>query len=174
MIASGPAYPDRSTCAQARPLRKYQLPCLEQARALLDRETPRASWTMWRPSSPEAWELCSAAAAVCQRLGYETHILTDQLCCRGPGAGSFLASIARTHGQEGRSPGLSGGRRNGGPSHRKGLGGRNQELALSAAEGISGMENALIFSPLGSDGTDGPTDAAASWTARPRAKLAQG
>lgn len=41
----------------------------------------------------------------------------------------------------------------------KGLGGRNQELALSAAEGISGMENALIFS-LGSDGTDGPTDAA--------------
>ncbi|MBQ1826821.1 MAG: hypothetical protein II126_02510, partial [Erysipelotrichaceae bacterium] len=39
-----------------------------------------------------------------------------------------------------------------------GLGGRNQELALSAAEAISG-KNILIFS-LGSDGTDGPTDAA--------------
>ena len=41
----------------------------------------------------------------------------------------------------------------------QGLGGRNQELALSAARGIAGLENALIFS-LGSDGTDGPTDAA--------------
>lgn len=41
----------------------------------------------------------------------------------------------------------------------QGLGGRNQELALSAARGIAGLENTLIFS-LGSDGTDGPTDAA--------------
>ena len=40
-----------------------------------------------------------------------------------------------------------------------GKGGRNQELVLSAAEGIEGIENLLIFS-IGSDGTDGPTDAA--------------
>ena len=40
-----------------------------------------------------------------------------------------------------------------------GKGGRNQELALSAAAGIEGLDNVLIFS-LGSDGTDGPTDAA--------------
>lgn len=40
-----------------------------------------------------------------------------------------------------------------------GLGGRNQELALTAAIGIEGMKDTLIFS-LGSDGTDGPTDAA--------------
>ena len=40
-----------------------------------------------------------------------------------------------------------------------GKGGRNQELALAAAEGISGLENVCLFS-LGSDGTDGPTDAA--------------
>ena len=41
----------------------------------------------------------------------------------------------------------------------KGLGGRNQEIALSAALGIEGLSNALVFS-VGSDGTDGPTDAA--------------
>jgi hydroxypyruvate reductase len=41
----------------------------------------------------------------------------------------------------------------------KGLGGRNQEIALSAAAGIAGLDNVLVFS-LGSDGTDGPTDAA--------------
>ena len=40
-----------------------------------------------------------------------------------------------------------------------GLGGRNQELALAAAPGIAGLADTVIFS-LGSDGTDGPTDAA--------------
>ena len=40
-----------------------------------------------------------------------------------------------------------------------GKGGRNQELALSAAQGIDGLDGVLVFS-LGSDGTDGPTDAA--------------
>ena len=44
----------------------------------------------------------------------------------------------------------------------KGLGGRNQELALSAAIGISGIPGAAVFS-VGSDGTDGPTDAAGGY-----------
>ena len=43
-----------------------------------------------------------------------------------------------------------------------GLGGRNQELALAAAEGLAGLP-AAVFS-LGSDGTDGPTDAAGGYT----------
>ena len=43
-----------------------------------------------------------------------------------------------------------------------GLGGRNQEIALGAAKGIAAMKDTLIFS-LGSDGTDGPTDAAGGW-----------
>ena len=45
----------------------------------------------------------------------------------------------------------------------KGLGGRNQELALAACEGIAGLNNAAVFS-VGSDGTDGPTDAAGGYT----------
>ena len=40
-----------------------------------------------------------------------------------------------------------------------GKGGRNQEIALSGAIEIKGLENVCIFS-VGSDGTDGPTDAA--------------
>ena len=43
----------------------------------------------------------------------------------------------------------------------KGLGGRNQELALAAAPGIAGLD-ACVFS-VGSDGTDGPTDAAGGY-----------
>ena len=40
-----------------------------------------------------------------------------------------------------------------------GLGGRNQEIALAAAIAIEGLPNTLIAA-LGTDGTDGPTDAA--------------
>ena len=119
-------------------------------------------------------ELCSAAAAACQRLGYETHILTDQLCCQAREAGSF-PGLHRPHPWAGRGapwPSWRGARRWSSLTG-KGLGGRNQELALSAAEGISGMENALIFS-LGSDGTDGPTDAAGGIVdGQTRGKLAQ-
>lgn len=174
MIASGPAYPDRSTCAQARAIaEKYQLPLSGQARALLDQETPKELDNVETVITGSVRELCSAAAAACQRLGYETHILTDQLCCQAREAGSFLASIARTHGQEGRSLAFLAGGETVVLLTGKGLGGRNQELALSAAEGISGMENALIFS-LGSDGTDGPTDAAGGIVdGQTRGKLAQ-
>jgi hydroxypyruvate reductase len=40
-----------------------------------------------------------------------------------------------------------------------GLGGRNQEFALAAALDIAGLADVLVFS-AGTDGTDGPTDAA--------------
>ena len=42
------------------------------------------------------------------------------------------------------------------------VGHRCQELALAACEGIAGLNGAAVFS-VGSDGTDGPTDAAGGW-----------
>jgi glycerate 2-kinase len=41
----------------------------------------------------------------------------------------------------------------------KGLGGRNQEFVLAAVMDIQGLENVVVLS-AGTDGTDGPTDAA--------------
>jgi len=41
----------------------------------------------------------------------------------------------------------------------KGKGGRNQEFVLAAAMDIEGLENVVVLS-AGTDGTDGPTDAA--------------
>ncbi len=41
----------------------------------------------------------------------------------------------------------------------KGKGGRNQEFALAAAIGLAGEKNIMCLS-AGTDGTDGPTDAA--------------
>ena len=83
----------------------------------------------------------------------------------GPGrrearaAGEFLASVARCYAGEGRKLAFLAGGETVVKVTGSGKGGRNQELALSAAEGIAGLENVLIFS-VGSDGTDGPTDAA--------------
>ena len=54
-----------------------------------------------------------------------------------------------------------------------GLGGRNQELALAAAVGIDGLKDVCVFS-VGSDGTDGPTDAAGGYAdGETRQKLMQ-
>ncbi|MBU1161231.1 MAG: glycerate kinase, partial [Proteobacteria bacterium] len=44
-----------------------------------------------------------------------------------------------------------------------GLGGRNQEFALSASIDISGKKNIVMLSG-GTDGTDGPTDAAGAFS----------
>ena len=160
MIASGPAYPDQSTCAQAQEVaEKYQLPLSPQARALLQEETPKALDNVETVITGSVRELCAAAGAACRRLGYEPVLLTDQLCCQAKEAGSFLASIARTHQDTQKSLAFLAGGETVVLLTGQGKGGRNQELALSAAQGIAGLENTLIFS-LGSDGTDGPTDAA--------------
>ena len=160
MIASGPAYPDQSTCAQAQEVaEKYQLPLSPQARTLLQEETPKALDNVETVITGSVRELCAAAGAACRRLGYEPVLLTDQLCCQAKEAGSFLASIARTHQDTHKSLAFLAGGETVVLLTGQGKGGRNQELALAAAQGIAGLENTLIFS-LGSDGTDGPTDAA--------------
>lgn len=160
MIASGPACPDRSTCAQARAIaEKYALRLSAQARALLDAETPRALSNVTTKITGNVRELCAAAADECRALGYEPLLLTDRLTCEAREAGSFLASVARTHANDGKNLAFLAGGETVVHLTGSGKGGRNQELALAAALGIEGLSNALILS-AGSDGTDGPTDAA--------------
>ena len=160
MIASGPACPDSSTCAQALAVaEKYRLPLSPHAAELLARETPKSLSNVETAITGSVRELCAAAAKVCRELGYEPLVLTDRLCCEAREAGSFLASIARSHDGTERSLAFLAGGETVVHLTGDGLGGRNQELALAAAPGIAGMADTVIFS-LGSDGTDGPTDAA--------------
>ena len=160
MIASGPACADSSTCAQALAIaRKYGLKLSDGVWRLLEQETPKILNNVTSVVTGSVRELCSAAANVCRELGYEPLLLTDRLNCQAREAGSFLASVARSHGEEGRKLAFLAGGETVVKLTGNGLGGRNQELALAAAEGISGLMNAVIFS-VGSDGTDGPTDAA--------------
>ena len=163
MIASGPACPDSSTCADALAVvEKYGLRLSEAAMACLRQETPKQLDHVETRITGSVRELCSAAAAACRSLGYRPVILTDQLCCQAKEAGSFLASILKTHAGDGEPLAFLAGGETVVQLTGKGLGGRNQELALAAAPGIAGMENAAVFS-VGSDGTDGPTDAAGGY-----------
>lgn len=163
MIASGPACPDSSTAEDAKSIaKKYGLKLSDEARRLLDIETPKALSNVQTHINGSVRELCSAAADTCRRLGYEPVILTDMLCCQAREAGSFLASILKTHASDGASLAFIAGGETVVKLTGKGKGGRNQEIALASAIGIAGMENAAVFS-VGSDGTDGPTDAAGGY-----------
>lgn len=160
MIASGPACADRSTCAQALSIaEKYRLRLSPQAQELLAQETPKELDNVETRITGSVRELCEAAARSARELGYQPVVLTDQLCCQAREAGSFLASVARTHRGQGKKLAFLAGGETVVKLTGAGKGGRNQELALSAAQGIDGLDGVLVFS-LGSDGTDGPTDAA--------------
>lgn len=159
MIASGPCCADPSSCAQALAVaEKYHLSLSGEVRELLAQETPKELDNAAFSLSGSVRLLCAAAEDCCRELGYESIFLTDRLSCQAREAGAFLAAIARTHRGSGKKAFIAGGETVV-KLIGKGRGGRNQELALSAAAGIAGLENVLIFS-LGSDGTDGPTDAA--------------
>ena len=162
MIASGPAVPDRSTCAQAQAIAEtYGLRLSGAARACLQQETPKALDNVETYITGSVRELCAAAAAACGQLGYQPVLLTDHLDCEAREAGRFLADIARTHAGRGQKAAYLAGGETVVRLTGHGLGGRNQELALAAAPGLAGLP-AAVFS-VGSDGTDGPTDAAGGY-----------
>ena len=162
-IASGPAYPDKSTSEEAlNIIEKYKLQVSEQVLKTLKIETPKEINNCETVITGSVSQLCSAASKVAENLGYQSLLLTSTLDCEAKEAGRFLAAIGREiKNGTGLKPPIAvimGGetvvRLRG-----KGKGGRNQELCLSAALDIEGIKDLVIFS-VGSDGTDGPTDAA--------------
>ena len=160
MIASGPAYPDSSTKEQALEIiEKYKLRLSSDAMALMAQETPKELSNVESHITGSVKQLCVAAAETAEALGYKPVVLTASLSCEAKDAGSFLASVAQYHAQSGEKLAFIAGGETVVHLTGKGKGGRNQELALSGAKGIAGIPNAVLFS-LGSDGTDGPTDAA--------------
>ncbi len=160
MIASGPAYPDSSTADQALAVAdKYNLNLSDRARALLAEETPKKLSNVETHITGSVRQLCAAASEACVQLGYKPIVLTASLSCEARDAGSFLASIAAYHADTKESLAFIAGGETVVHLTGNGLGGRNQEIALAAAKGIDGLTNTTVFS-VGSDGTDGPTDAA--------------
>ena len=163
MIASGPAAADLSTCAQALEIAdKYRLRLSAAALECLNQETPKTVENVRTQVIGSVRELCQAAKARCAELGYRPQILTDRLGGEAREAGIMLArKLKETPPGAGRIALIAGGET---VVHLtgSGLGGRNQEIALAASEELRGIKNAALIS-VGSDGTDGPTDAAGGY-----------
>ena len=175
VIGSGPTAPDASTFQTAfSVLEKYELRERVPARVRERlrngaRETPKAADPLFENveniivgSNQKSLE---SAARAAKDLGYKTLILSSTIEGETKDIARMHAAIARqirTYKQPARPPVcvISGGEttvtmRNG----NAGKGGRNQEFALAAAMELAGLEDILILS-AGTDGTDGPTDAA--------------
>jgi len=159
-IASGPACADMSTSTQVQEIfEKYGIKPSEKISELVKRETPKSVTNATHLITGSASELCRSAKRIATELGYEAEICADDVTCQARELGQHLAELAIKH-KDTKKPlaFIFGGetvvRLNG-----NGLGGRNQETVLSAAIHIKEMTNCVIAS-VGSDGTDGPTDAA--------------
>jgi hydroxypyruvate reductase len=163
-IASGPAYPDATTAAEARRIvEKYGLALSPQAQQALARETPKRLDNVETYIIGSVRVLCEEAARAAEQLGYRPLILTTTLDCEAREAGRFLAAIVREVLASDQPIPRPCAVILGGETvvhvRGKGLGGRNQELALAAAIGIERLSG-VVIAAAGSDGTDGPTDAA--------------
>jgi glycerate 2-kinase len=105
----------------------------------------------------------NAAAEKARSLGYEPLVLSSFVQGEAKEVARVMAAIAREIAATGRPVSRPACVIAGGETtvtiKGTGTGGRNQELALAASLDIEGMDNVLILA-AGTDGTDGPTDAA--------------
>lgn len=109
-------------------------------------------------------QACTAAAQTARRLGYHVQVLTSRLEGDTGEAARFHMSVAAeivTQRRPVRRPAciISGGETTVKVSG-KGKGGRNQEFALHCVRPLAGLPAPCLVASLGTDGTDGPTDAA--------------
>lgn len=174
VIGSGPTTPDPSTFADARGvMRRYAIAdhVAPAVRSVLDRGAEGRIPETVKPGHPEAKGAATlvignnrlalaAAAAEARRLGYEP--LVDATPLRGD-----TTSTARQwlHGVRDRIAGSPACAIAGGETtvvvRGAGRGGRNQEFALALVEPLAGASAAVLSA--GTDGIDGPTDAAGAF-----------
>ena len=177
VIASGPAVPDTSTFADTREVfRKYdiwhQLPGsvqtrIQQGLAGNIADTPKAGDAIFQRCYSELVgtniQALIAASQEARRRGYHSLILSSSV----EGEAREVVKMFTAFAKEVRNSAnpisapaciLCGGETTV-TIRGEGKGGRNQEFALASALIIEGMENIVVLSG-GTDGTDGPTDAA--------------
>lgn len=174
-IGSGPTVPDPTTYADAlEVLRRREVDVPPAVRAHLQRgdlgeapETPKPGDPAFARASYRVVagnrDALAAAAEEAERLGYRTTVVGDDMEGEAREVAAEVAALAwgaHAEGESARAPAafLLGGETTvtvRGP----GRGGRSQELALAAALEIDG-EPGVVVAALGTDGRDGPTDAA--------------
>ena len=176
-IASGPTVPDSSTFDDClKIIEKYQMgekipvsvvELLEKGARGEAEETPKAD----DPAFQRTQNLViasnilavQAAKRKAEELGYNSLILSTFVEGETKEVARVHAAVAKEILQTGNPVPRPACVISGGETtvtiRGKGLGGRNQEFVLAAAIDVDGLENVVILSG-GTDGTDGPTDAA--------------
>ncbi len=169
-IASGLTVPDPTTIADAvgvletRGIRDAVPPAV---RAHLDRgtdESPKAGDMRFSRARSRVIGsnaiAAEAARAHAEQLGYATRIVTTEMTGEARDVGSAIAKAVRDECDTLRKPvALIFGGETTVTVTGTGRGGRNQELALAAALELDGHRDVVVAS-VGTDGIDGPTDAA--------------
>jgi len=176
-IASGPAAPDQTTFEDCWTiLTKYELlgkipPAVEQhLKSGVDKfisDTPKVGDPAFSKTYNNIvgsnWEAVVAARDYAQKLGFNTLILSTFVEGETKDVARVHAAIAKEVNKTGNPINIPACIISGGETtvtiRGDGLGGRNQEFVLAAAMDIQGMEKVVVLS-AGTDGTDGPTDAA--------------
>ncbi len=161
-IGSGPTVQDRSSKEEALAIiKEYGLVLSAQAMEMIrNSETPKVEENDVRIIGSVRL-LAKKAVEIAKGLGYTPILLSDHIALEAREAGDFLFEEIRKYKNQGKTALIMTGET---VVHVKsrGLGGRNQELILSQVGHLKGMDHVLILS-LGSDGTDGPTDAAGAY-----------
>jgi hydroxypyruvate reductase len=176
-IASGPTVPDRSTYADClRILRRYSIQDkipeavhkhFEKGSQGIIEETPKAGDPAFIKTQNVIVASNSlaiqAARHKADELGYNSLVLSSSIEGETKDVALVHAAIAQEILKTGEPVSKPACVISGGETtvtiRGQGKGGRNQEFVLAAAIAISGLENVVILSG-GTDGTDGPTDAA--------------
>lgn len=176
-IASGPTVGDPTTYADvARILKHYELweKIPRSVRTHIERgmsgsapETPKPGDDVFARVTTaiigSGSVAAEAALSAARDLGYHSLLLTTTLQGEAREVGKVLAAIAREEAQSQRPLPLPALIVAAGETtvtvRGSGKGGRNQEVALAAALGIEEMPG-VVIACLGTDGRDGPTDAA--------------
>jgi glycerate 2-kinase len=177
-IASGPVSPDSTTFGECLDIfHRLQLlskipPAVrkrfEQGAAGQIEETPKPEDPVFGRSKSfivgSSAQACAAAARAARRLGYRSLVLTSRLEGNNGEAARFHMSVASEivfHGRPLRRPAciVSGGETTVKVTG-KGKGGRNQEFVLHCIKQLNTLPAPCLVASLGTDGTDGPTEAA--------------
>jgi glycerate-2-kinase len=176
-IASGPISPDQTTYSDAISiLKKYgvwdsapgaAVQVLQDGLGGKRVETPKADDECFRRVSIHIIGsnrvVCQSAQRYLQSEGIKTRILTSSVTGEARDLGSFIGSIVRETCESrepfGRPCAFVIGGETTVTVRGDGLGGRNQECAMSCAKEIQGLKGVAVVS-AGTDGIDGPTDAA--------------
>ena len=161
-IGSGPTVKDKTTVSDAlRIIEKYQLELDEDTLEKLKSSKDAIADNVTNIVTGSVRLLCEYGAKKARSLGYEAVIVTDSIDIEASKAGDLLYEELSKYEDRNRIALIMGGETIVNVKG-KGLGGRNQEMVLSQVEHFKDKEGHLFMS-LGSDGTDGPTDAAGAY-----------